>query len=132
MFYLLSATKLFTAVAALQCVDRGLVSLDEDVSRILSELEKPKILKGWDDEDNPVLEEAKNEISLRSVSMEQVFIFYLPWRASCKWDAEAEEQDVFEPHKWTRVRLLHSGGAEVSQEHGRGIRICCVVDELRE
>jgi CubicO group peptidase (beta-lactamase class C family) len=65
---LFSATKLFTAVAALQCVDRGLVSLDEDVNRILPELKEPNVLKGWDEEDRPLLEKAKTSISLRSVS----------------------------------------------------------------
>lgn len=69
--YLFSATKLFTAVAALQCVDRGLVSLDEDVSRILPELKQPNVLKGWDDKDRPVLEKAKTSISLRSVPQVQ-------------------------------------------------------------
>jgi CubicO group peptidase (beta-lactamase class C family) len=65
--WIASATKLFTAVAALQCVDQGLISLDEDVGRILPELKKPKILKSWDEEGRPVREEAKTSISLRSV-----------------------------------------------------------------
>ena len=66
-FWLASATKLFTSVAAMQCVDRGLVSLDEDISRVLQELKKPQILKGWDGGGRPILEEAKTDISLRSV-----------------------------------------------------------------
>jgi CubicO group peptidase (beta-lactamase class C family) len=45
---LFSITKLFTAVAALHGVDRGLVSLDEDVSHILPELKGPNVLKRWD------------------------------------------------------------------------------------
>jgi hypothetical protein len=56
-------TKLFTAVAALQCVDKGLVSLDEDISRVLPELKTPVILKGWDENEQPILEEVKTEIS---------------------------------------------------------------------
>jgi CubicO group peptidase (beta-lactamase class C family) len=76
-FWLASATKLFTAVAALQCVDRGLLSVDEEVSRILSELRKLEVLKGWDKQGRPVLKEAKTRISLRSVSWAIVFDFLL-------------------------------------------------------
>jgi hypothetical protein len=66
-FWLASATKLFATVAALQCVDKGLVSLGEDISRILPELKTPIILKGWDENEQPILEAAKTEISLRFV-----------------------------------------------------------------
>jgi CubicO group peptidase (beta-lactamase class C family) len=66
-FWLASGTKLCTAVAALQCVDRGLVSLDEDVSRVLTELRGVEVLKGWDDDGRPVLENAESWISLRFV-----------------------------------------------------------------
>ena len=69
-FWLASATKLFTAVAALQCVDKGLVSLDKDISRVLPELKTSVILKGWDENEQPILEEAKTEISLR-------FVYYI-------------------------------------------------------
>ena len=48
MFWLLSATKLMTAVAALQCVERGLILLDEDITRVLPEWKDPFILEGFD------------------------------------------------------------------------------------
>jgi CubicO group peptidase (beta-lactamase class C family) len=76
-FWLASATKLFTAVAALQCVDKGLVSLDEDISRVLPELKTPVVLKGWDEDEQPILEEAKTEISLRFV-----YYIFLPTMAT--------------------------------------------------
>ena len=66
-FFIASATKLLTAIAALQCVDRGLLTLDEDVSRVLIELRGVQVLKGWDDEGGPILEEANTKISLRFV-----------------------------------------------------------------
>jgi CubicO group peptidase (beta-lactamase class C family) len=69
-FWLASVTKLFAAVAALQCVDKGLVSLDEDISRVLPELKTPVILKGWDENEQPILEEAETQISLR-------FVYYI-------------------------------------------------------
>lgn len=76
-FWRASATKLFTAVAALQYVDKGLVSLDEDISRVLLELKTLVILKGWDENEQPILEEAKRQISLRSV-----YYIFLPTMAT--------------------------------------------------
>ncbi|RII11459.1 hypothetical protein CUC08_Gglean005456 [Alternaria sp. MG1] len=64
--WLASCTKLVTTVAALQCVERGLFSLDEpaDVDRLLPEWKKPMILTGWADNE-PVLQPAKESITLR-------------------------------------------------------------------
>jgi CubicO group peptidase (beta-lactamase class C family) len=45
-------TKLMTAVAALQCVETGLVTLDEDVGRYLPEMGQYGIITGFDDEKN--------------------------------------------------------------------------------
>lgn len=48
---LASCTKLMTAIAALQCVERGLFTLDEDVARLLPELGQGKeIISAFDDE----------------------------------------------------------------------------------
>lgn len=64
--WLASCTKLVTAVAALQCVERDLFSLDEpaDTDRLLPEWKKPLVLTGWTD-DEPVLQHAKESITLR-------------------------------------------------------------------
>jgi hypothetical protein len=43
-----SCTKLITAIAVLQCVERGQFTLDEDVTRLLPELKEIEILKGFD------------------------------------------------------------------------------------
>jgi CubicO group peptidase (beta-lactamase class C family) len=65
-FWIASCTKLFTSIAALQCVERGLVSLDEDVSRILPEWKSPDILQGFDDKTGaPILKKATKKITLR-------------------------------------------------------------------
>lgn len=68
VLHVASCTKLFTGIAAMQCVERGLVQLDEDVSRLLPELAKPEILSGFDDTTNmPILTPATIAITLRSV-----------------------------------------------------------------
>ena len=59
-----SATKIFTTVAAMQCVDRGLLGLDDVVVSKIEELKVIQILKGYDG-DEPILEEPKEKITLR-------------------------------------------------------------------
>ncbi|CZT52779.1 uncharacterized protein RSE6_14149 [Rhynchosporium secalis] len=44
-FIMASCTKLMTSIAAMQCVERGLISLDEDIPRVLPELKDVQILK---------------------------------------------------------------------------------------
>ena len=65
VFQLASSTKLLTSIAALQVVERGLFGLDDDVAKILPELAKQPILKGFDDDDKPILEERKNTITFK-------------------------------------------------------------------
>lgn len=65
VLWIASVTKLMTSVAALQCVERNLISLDEDISRVLPELLEPEILIGFDDLGNPILHRANNRVTLR-------------------------------------------------------------------
>ncbi|KIW84037.1 hypothetical protein Z517_03283 [Fonsecaea pedrosoi CBS 271.37] len=43
-FWAFSCTKLLTTIAALQCVERGLVTLDTEVATILPELKDPQVI----------------------------------------------------------------------------------------
>jgi CubicO group peptidase (beta-lactamase class C family) len=52
---LASMTKLMTAVAALQCVEVGLTTLDEDVSKHVPSIGKYGILTEFDDERNQAI-----------------------------------------------------------------------------
>lgn len=45
-------TKLMTSVAALQCVEAGLLDLDKSVSDVFPEMGKYGIITGFDDEKN--------------------------------------------------------------------------------
>lgn len=62
---LASATKLLTTIMALQCVEQGLVDLDEDLSRLLPELSNKQVLTGFDDVDAPILRSREGIITLR-------------------------------------------------------------------
>lgn len=69
IFSLASCTKLMTTVAALQCIERGLITLDEDVTRVLPELKNVEIITGFDQRtQTPVFVRRKNRLTLRFVS----------------------------------------------------------------
>ena len=67
-FCLDSCTKLMTTIAALQCVERGLITLDEDVTRVLPELNKLEILTDFDRRmQRPIFVRRRRKLSLRFV-----------------------------------------------------------------
>jgi methyl acetate hydrolase len=65
LFWMASCTKALTSVAALQLVEDGLVGLDDPVGRWLPRLAAPKVLKGFDAAEKPILEPASEPITLR-------------------------------------------------------------------
>ena len=61
-----SCTKLMTSIAAMQCVERGLVTLDTDVAEILPELAAQGILTGFDEATGePIIRKRQNTMTLR-------------------------------------------------------------------
>ncbi|KAK2606331.1 hypothetical protein QQS21_003262 [Conoideocrella luteorostrata] len=66
VLYLASATKLIATIAALQCVEDGLLTLTGDLSAIVPELAAKQVLKGFSDDadESPVLEPAARPITL--------------------------------------------------------------------
>ncbi|KAL1954649.1 hypothetical protein VTO42DRAFT_843 [Malbranchea cinnamomea] len=65
-FWIASCTKLLTTVAVLQCVERGLLNLDDPVESLLPELANLDILYGFDENTGaPLLKKAKNKITMR-------------------------------------------------------------------
>lgn len=65
MMWLASCTKLVTSVAVLQCVERGLLDLDEDVVRLLPELTDIGVLKDMNEDGSSIVEPAKGKVTLR-------------------------------------------------------------------
>ncbi|KAI9737715.1 MAG: hypothetical protein M1818_005719 [Claussenomyces sp. TS43310] len=66
IYWIASCTKLMTAISALQCVERGQFTIDEDVTRLLPELKDIEVQTGFEKAtDVPVLAKAKNKITLR-------------------------------------------------------------------
>ena len=56
-----------TSIAALQCVERGVLGLDDDVSGILHEFRDLEVLSGFDGDGRPVLRRAEGRVTLRFV-----------------------------------------------------------------
>ncbi|KAI5925505.1 transesterase [Camillea tinctor] len=60
-----SLTKLVTSIIVLQCVEKGLVDLDESIERLLPEVAAFKVLTGFDSEGQPIEREPKSPILVR-------------------------------------------------------------------
>lgn len=66
IYELFSCTKLVGAIAALQLVEQGKISLDEDAGKYVPQLRDVKIFTKWDEEkDEPVLEDNDVTITVR-------------------------------------------------------------------
>ncbi|KAK4449707.1 acyltransferase LovD [Podospora aff. communis PSN243] len=64
MLYLASATKLITTIAALQCIEDGLLTLTDLISSIAPELANKQVLTGFSADGTPQLVPAKRPITL--------------------------------------------------------------------
>lgn len=60
-----SLTKIITVTSIMQIVERGLVALDDSVEHLVPELAAMQILRGFDAEDRPILEDNSTPITLR-------------------------------------------------------------------
>src|SRR5690242_9844147 len=87
--WMASCVKLATTIAALQCVERGLFSLDStaDIERLLPEWANPEVLS-FDEDAKPILTPAKEKITLRRLLNHTSGLTYdfmpplLQWRQS--------------------------------------------------
>ena len=61
-------TKLVTACAVLQVVEKGLVGLDDDLGNVMSELSNLEVLEGFDSNEQPMLGKQTRPVTLRYVN----------------------------------------------------------------
>ncbi|KEF56667.1 beta-lactamase [Exophiala aquamarina CBS 119918] len=139
-FWIASCTKLITTVAALQCVERGQLALDEDVSTILHELNSPDVLVGFDAQSGePTLRKSQERITLRQLlthssgNMNDLLSpeikKWRPWQKPALNDDDGEIVKrfltplLFEPgHGWVYGGGLDWAGRMVERVNG-GIRL---------
>lgn len=77
VLFLASATKLVTTIAALQCVEDGLLTLDGDLSSIAPELAAKQVITGFsDDGETPLLELPARPITLEMLLAHSSGIIY--------------------------------------------------------
>jgi methyl acetate hydrolase len=65
VFWIASLTKLSTAIASLIAVEKGLVTLDQNVREIVPELAQLEVLEGFDENGTPRLRNCTSPITLR-------------------------------------------------------------------
>ncbi len=76
-----SMTKALTATAAMQLVERGLLSLDAPASEVCPELARPEVLSGFDVDGLPVTRPAASPITLRQLLTHTSGFAYDMWNA---------------------------------------------------
>lgn len=63
--WIASCTKLMTSIAVMQCIEKGLLNLDDDISKVLHEFQDIDLLTGFDSEGNPQFKKPTRKITLR-------------------------------------------------------------------
>ena len=82
VFAVASMTKLLTAIAAMQLVERGKLTLDEPAARIDPTLDAPQVLDGFDAKGIPQLRPARKPITLRHLLTHTSGFSYQLWDAN--------------------------------------------------
>jgi methyl acetate hydrolase len=79
VFWIASMTKAITATACMQLVEQGKLQLDQEMGKLLPQLESPKVLEGFDSNGVPKLRPAKTVITLRHLLTHTAGFTYSIW-----------------------------------------------------
>ncbi|OJD11556.1 hypothetical protein AJ78_07701 [Emergomyces pasteurianus Ep9510] len=82
-----SCSKLIISIALMQCVDKGLIDLEESVDRVLPELSDPDVLDGFDEETGePIIRKANKKITFVHLLTHTAGLAYDNWNPTLlKW-----------------------------------------------
>jgi methyl acetate hydrolase len=81
VFWIASMTKAVTGVAAMQCIEKGQLALDQPAGEIVPELADPQVLEGFDADGKPRLRPARRAITLRHLLTHTAGFVYHVWNA---------------------------------------------------
>ena len=110
ILFLASATKLMATLAALACVDDGLLTLTGDLSTIAPELAAKQILTGFSDDGQPILEPQTKGITLEQLithSSGLVYHFINPTIAKWREQNAPQAQTSNAGKKFTVEELIN-------------------------
>jgi CubicO group peptidase (beta-lactamase class C family) len=79
VFWIASMTKAITAAAAMQLVERGTLSLDAPIGKLLPDLAAPQVLEGFDAKGEPRLRPANKPMTLRHLLTHTAGFSYPMW-----------------------------------------------------
>ncbi|KAI1179615.1 Simvastatin synthase [Nemania sp. FL0916] len=121
-----SCSKFLTSIMVLQCVEQGLVDLEESVERFLPEVASLKVLTGFDDDGNPVEREPKSPVLLKHlVSHSSGLCYTLTFpllHQYRKWQGLALEQEYDNLDQNFKFPLLFDPGTQWA--YGPGLDWC--------
>ncbi|MGH7154932.1 MAG: serine hydrolase domain-containing protein, partial [Acetobacteraceae bacterium] len=98
VFRIASMTKAVTAVAAMQLVEQGRLSLDAPAAGVVPGLANPKVLEGFGPDGAPRLRPARGDITLRHLLTHTAGFGYDIWNA-----------DLQRYHRQTNLPVLRTG-----------------------
>ncbi|GAP91026.2 hypothetical protein SAMD00023353_5400240 [Rosellinia necatrix] len=121
-----SCSKFLTSIMVLQCVEQGLVGLDDTLEKLLPEVAGLKVLTGFDEAGNPIEREPKSPVLVKHLLSHSSGLCYTltfpllhQYR---KWQGLALEQDYDNLDQNFKYPLLFDPGT--SWAYGPGLDWC--------
>jgi CubicO group peptidase (beta-lactamase class C family) len=106
--WIASMTKAITSIAAMQCVERGQISLDEPLANTLPELNEIQVLEGFDETSGaPKLRPPRRPITLRHLLTHTAGFTYDIWNADmCRYQQHTGTPGIIECKRVTLMTPL--------------------------
>lgn len=106
-----SMTKLITTIGALQLVEQGVLDLDTPITAYVPKLSELQILKGFDEQDNPILENASRAPTARELMTHTGGYVYEIWNANAKKASElGVSESLFSEGNYLAAPLAFEAG----------------------